>query len=378
MPSPASIKKIHPHWLAGVAVLLILGLLAIVWQFSHRQSTTDPVLSQKTPTRPAHAESGLTPPRDTRTAIRSQELVRLKQRWLEIASDMDRQNGAPTAEQTALVKETAASLLCSSEALELIAYLQDHQIRTAAYLIRDEISRLFASPRAAEARALLSGVHLEPGSENEVLVQGWSLAAGRGCPVSEFESFYQSFPNERCSQEALFGRNMDLMATDPITAIRSTLQALQRPTGSASQQEGLKQQLALLPANSNFEQIDKLLPPLSESTPAIDSARSELIAKWAATDPAAAASYVMASPDRMNPDKIGAIARVVLRNNLESGFDWVQNFPEGPYFDAAASAAIPFVSSRWPEQSQQLAALIQDPKLRKAAAEYVGFSRETR
>jgi hypothetical protein len=377
MPSPASIKKIHPQRLAGVAVLLILGLSVILWQHSHRQSTTDLVLSQKTPTQPAHAESGPTPSRDTRTAIRSQELARLKQRWLEIASDMD-QHGAPTAEQTALVEETVASLLCSSEALELIAYLQDHQIRSAAHLICDEIARLFASPRAAEARSLLSGVHVEPSSESEVILEGWSFSAGRDCPASEFETFYHSLPNERCAQDVLFGRNMDLMATDPVAAIRSTLQALQQQVGSFLEGDSLKQQLVILPANSNFEEIDKLLPPLSESSSAIDSARSELVAKWAEVDPAAAANYVMASPDRMSPDKIGAIANVVLRKDLESGFDWVQTFPEGPYFDAAASAAIPFISSRWPEQSRQLAALIQDPKLRKAAAEYVGFSRETR
>jgi hypothetical protein len=166
---------------------------------------------------------------------RKRELENWKKRWVEINSEGS--NGIITEWHQALARETAESLLCGDEAMELIRHLKYNKMSGWASVVRDGISDFLKSARAADARKLLTMMPDKPansGTEGHDLLETWCNAAGRGCPAGEFEEYHAALKSESYAQEACFGRNLELMLPDPEAAIRSTLLALESNVQSQS------------------------------------------------------------------------------------------------------------------------------------------------
>ncbi|HEY1120380.1 MAG TPA: hypothetical protein VGE67_02220 [Haloferula sp.] len=299
--------------------------------------------------------------------MRQTHLSELKQRWLLVGKDLDK-NGTPTDEQKALVEESARLLLASQETLDLTDFLAVNEMRIAGYLIRDSVGELFASSFSAEARKSL--VDLIPRAEpHHTYISGWCFKAGLGAEPGDIASFRNQIHEASYGQEVTFGQNLKLAQSHPKEAIASTLEALKSGQESLNQEEILKQIMRILPKDSDFVNIEALLPPSDSGNSSIAAGRSELFSKWAEKDPAAAANYVMEHPDRLDPRLISTIASVVMNGDRSVGLEWVQTFPEGPYFDQAAAATLPYIYQRWPDQAAQIFELIQDPKLKERYAE---------
>ena len=148
-------------------------------------------------------------------------------------------------------------------------------------------------------------------------------------------------------------------------AISRTLAELQKNIPSKSRRSCLKSQMEQLPANADFKALESLLPAVdvNKNEDPVNVSRSVLFEKWAAADPAGAANHIIENPSRFNPRLSHPIADVVLRNDPAVGWDWAQEFPDGPYFDTAASIAIDYMREFHPDQAKRLAEMIGDPQM---------------
>lgn len=361
--------------LVVVGVVLVLGSLTML---VFERSSTQASMNTTSNDFPGglgqgdvpHQRTGL----DSKTKSRDQEsrethLSKLKQRWMLVGKDIDK-NGTPTNEQKALAEESARLLLASHQALELIDFLAANDMKIAGYLVRDSVGTLFASSFSADARKAL--VELTNHAESaHPYISEWCFGAGLGCEQGEVASFRDQIPAGPYAQEVTFGQNLKLARTNPKEAIMTTLDTLKSGEVSLNQREILKKIMQTLPEDSDFASIEALLPKSKSQDSPITAGRTGLFQKWAKKDPAAAANYVMEHTDKLEPRLISEIASVVVKGDKRAGLEWVQTFPEGPYFDAAAGASVPYLYQIWPDQTAQIIALIEDPKLKKQYSEYL-------
>lgn len=311
---------------------------------------------------------------------RQKELEKLKQRWIEVGNGNDK-----TKEQDALAKESATLLMCSRETLDLLNFLTRNEFRYGAAKIDTEVAALFDTPSASEARKLLVELPetLEIVGERSYKDGGgayrdrWSLAAGRTCPEHEFDSFRTALNCKHCALEALYGRNIRLMQSDPMAAFISSLEAYKSGVPSISGRYGITRLFENeIPQDFDWGAAEKCLPVDSAPSnalprkpyvqePAFTEIRRYLLRDWAKVDPAAAANHVISNPDRLAPDLMREIVSGYSYKDCNGIVAWVTTFPEGPYFDSAAGSAA--IYARGTPGIDELIRKIQDPKLREEA-----------
>jgi RNA polymerase sigma factor (sigma-70 family) len=378
--------------LAAAAMTLLAG--AWIYQFTRSAASPagmampqpPPATTQKP--RPAQGKSLIEniartwsekPPVD-----RKKELERLKQRWLELKP----RGNAGVPEQEALAKESAKILLSGTEAVELLRFLKKNEFWGESTLER-EIAGVFDTSQADEARAMLLEI---ADTKTWVDLRGyktggdsyretWSKAAGKSCPDEEFDSFCLALNSSSCAQEALFGRNERLLGTDPVAALASTLESLEADVPSDSRTGSLLHLFEQnLPPGVNFENLEKLLPPgnrqaekgsWQHSGDPVSGGREKLFEKWAKVDSIAAADYVVANPDRCPPKLIQTISKTLNLNDPAIATKWVEHFPAGPHFDAAADEAVWNLAMDHPDEALRLASRISDPKVKERALQRV-------
>lgn len=314
----------------------------------------------------SRATDPLLPP-DEKAAARALELARLKKRWLEVK---DQAKNHITPELQALAMESAEALLCSNELLRLLEYLDGNDMVAFANVIRDRVPDLFDSDHGPEARKLLADLTHRPAYEDEDILPmlgGWCYRAALSVDEEGLEAFRNSLGDQRFITTASFGWNVQLAKSDPAEAMRSTLNLLASGESTYLGDDLLPLVINNIPSETNFAEIESLLPPLNSemNSSEIEKGRSRLLTKWAELDPAAVANFVIENPGRADPSEIKGITMAVMRNNWESGLEWVEYFPPGPYLDAAARAAVVKISRSRPEEALRYAAMIKNEELRE-------------
>lgn len=125
-----------------------------------------------------------------------------------------------------------------------------------------------------------------------------------------------------------------------------------------------------LPSGTDFEKVSALLVTAEEpqvSVSPFTAINSKFIRTWAEIDPVATANYLMAHPDQFSGGDIVDPVGEVLRKDLTNGIEWIQTFPDGPFFDAAVDMAVSSLRDRGnPKEANALAAQIGDPEKRKS------------
>ena len=92
---------------------------------------------------------------------------------------------------------------------------------------------------------------------------------------------------------------------------------------------------------------------------------SKIFQTWAGKKPADAANYVKKSPEKRGTSRISIIAGAVECEDSLPPLKGVRNFPEGAYFDKAASGIVFSINDAYQKEALDLAALIGDTKLRE-------------
>ena len=314
--------------------------------------------------------------------VESPALLASKERWKAIAPSL--RTGIITQEHKQLAHDSIETLLCGSETLELLKFMENHEMGYGGvYLLNQAVSELLRSPRAAEARTSLIDA-LNEGEvvkTNENPLEQWCYEAGRGCTDDELKQFSAEIENPSFRLSALLGRNLAMADTDARKAVSSTLTLLaEKGNGCGMDGQSLSDQIAKLPSDSDFQEIERLFPVESEENRSAHSpiwrGYGVIFTRWAREDPAAAANYVMANSERVGADKIIGIATIVALGDPLVAVDWVQTFPQGPYFDRAVSAVIPYINDGYIKESLELAAMIGDPTLRGQAIQKTKIKQE--
>lgn len=360
----------------GISVLVLAAVLFM--NRPGRQSAENgkpkPTLappSASIPPTDTNKQVGSSSRRPTQTAgqdLRGQQLAQLKKRWLGMK---DQASGSTIAgdliARDELSKESARLLLCSPEAIQLIQFLETEGIENR---VRSKIDELFDSDYAEEARQTLISLPDEASGDGTHYRQEWAGAAGKGCPPEKFDEFCSALGGVSCVQETLFGHNIALAKTDPIGALTSTVNQISAGAASASMNSSVSNLLKELPPGTDFEQIDKILSaprPENQKYPFV-GIRTDFVRAWSNVDPASAVNYLIANADRFPVSDIQIPASQMLEKDLTRGIEWIQTFPDGPHFDAAAGIAVSLlIDRRNPAQAQQLASQIGDPETRKEA-----------
>lgn len=292
-----------------------------------------------------------------------------------------------TARADQLAQETADRLLCSEEAIELLVLLRKRNLLNAVTLLERAIEGLFLSERAIEARGVLADLPILTGAQASSpgfpdYRFSWSFTAGIGCPAEEISGFLAALKEETAVNHAMMGHYTTLAATEPAAAVQSALDLVRENSVFSGT---MRDVIENLPESADFAQIEQLLPAeaSNESLESADGVNSEtdrsdpirraLLREWAKFDPAAAANYVMSAPERLGPKHITPIVATVAIADLHKGLAWVQEFPPGPYYDAAVAGIIPYiVGSTYVTEAEDLASMIEDPILRERAMQRVG------
>ena len=322
---------------------------------------------------PGHRNANSSGPSANAEELRKHHLERLKDRWLALKSPNDATGIDPVIYEArqALAKESAELLLCSSEAIELLVFLNRNG--GGDMLVSAYIKSVLETPKADEALALLAGLPGNLASEASHYPQSWAMHAGLVLPSDKLDGILPKIGNKDVAQEMMIGRNVALSKTDPQAAILSILGIIEDERATANRMDSLKKVMDHLPSGVEYPRILELLPAtraMDEDTP-ITRALPSLLGKWAEADPAAAANFLIANPDRNNEYVMGAVVEVVSKNDPWRGVDWVQSFPEGPVFDTAARTAARWIAWDHPDEARKLAGMIEDPRLRLEALQSI-------
>ena len=299
-------------------------------------------------------------------ATLERRLKLLKKRWRDLGvRELGPASPEDIAKRRELSVESARLLLCTKEAVDLIRFLESEGIPNH---VGDEIGNLFRSDLSIEARKTLIALpdHFYNGINFR---SNWSFEAGRFCPAEELKAFLDALDDPACRQQALFGRNLNLIATDPIMAVTSTLEELENGVESPRRSEALRTLMLSLPPDADFQRIARLLPtpahPADPRSP-YHSCLDPLFGSWAKANPKELSSHIMESSNKISPGYIEHPARELLRQDISTGIEWIQTLPDGPHFDAASRVAVEMLREQgYHEAASQLASQIGDPAFRR-------------
>ena len=304
-------------------------------------------------------------------------LEQLKQRW-RLAGPLV--NYTAKVEHHELARDSIKLLMCSEDLIVLMDFLKLQWRGKEPMLqwkgIENSVERviyralleLFRSADSQDARNSLLQLGGSPHPLAASYREKWSYAAGHGCPPELWNAFITALADRKCVQSAVFGRDFELVKTDPIAALSSTVAQLDKKIVTDRMGLVLFDLMRELPPGSDFAELEKILPPDEPDDP---FPRMTLFEKWGAEDPAAAANYILANPGRVSPSLMTSVALDLLKKNPAVGIEWIQNIPEGPYFDAAAISGVMFTAVSFPDQARELASLITDPEIRKAQLKHI-------
>jgi hypothetical protein len=267
--NPVSEEELHTEKLTKLRmnqfrkILLSLLALAVVaamlfyWQH-RRHSFAGSNVAVSRPEKVVRVAEwlGVKPGTERDETPRAKNLKRLKKMWMELERE-DENSGIVTEQHRALAKESVDLLLCSKEMIELIHFLERNKA-TGYIHLKGKVEELFRSSRASEARDILVDLQED---EKYPFRQDWSFDAGLGCPEEEFESFCESLRDPSAVKNAIFGRSMALMTSDPVAAISMAFEALRDDVPSIDKPQGLERLFKVLPVGTDFEELEALLPP---------------------------------------------------------------------------------------------------------------------
>jgi hypothetical protein len=298
--------------------------------------------------------------------VESEDLINLKRQWSELGVvPPDHHTNEDLKLRNALSKESARRLMCSADAVRLLEFLDENNILNS---VEYEIRVILTSDLGAEARQTLILLPDTPSKDGRNYRERWSFNAGKGCPPEEFDSFCAALGSATCVQEAVFGYNVQLVAEEPIAALESALNQIDKGIETSARIGGLTTLLNEMPTNADFEQVAAKIAGLDSKEPLspFGGIQSALITRWSQVDPYGAAKYIMDEPDKFKPYNINYPVTEVMNRDLNKGIEWIQAFPDGPYFDAAAEIAVLRLRERGNHREAEiLASQIGDPSSRK-------------
>ena len=362
--------------LAVAGLASVFGLAAWLTRAFNGSSVDESSRGKRTSITPVKVNAGSTPASLTplpAAGISKTELNELKQMLLNYNS---KSNGWISPEFQAFVDDSVNRLHFTGELLELAQLIESNNLKFAEVAFDKSVKALLSSAGSSEARRKLIATVAD--RRWATLASRWCLYAGQGCSASEFASYAGELTDKSLRGHLEFGRNLSLVESNPVSAVSSMVSYL---IDSALREHALSilpDVINKLPMDSNFAELERLLPTKGRNSCDLGLSVEHLLVRWGEADPAAAANYVAQNPERISPSMMSSVLQCFSEAHPVEALDWVLDFPRGPYFDAAAATVVAQLGDQYPDTAKELLEQIVDPEVRKRATEdLAGFGPPT-
>lgn len=298
----------------------------------------------------------------------------LKSRWSSLE-----ENAASARERDLLARESAETLLSSSELFDLISFLEDKGISTGPQGINSYVIRLFSSSRAADCRDLLISERFPNTAEAIGMLERWSWHGGRHCPASEVEGFTELLRerDERLAEKAVFGHAVARAEEDPLGAVSEVLLEVEKGLDSVSSSVGVVDDvLEVIPDDAQFSDLEEMISGAAGvESQKVEQMRSRLFERWASASPDSALDYVRLNRDRLSPTLARHTGLSIFKRGDDAALEWLEGLPDDDISDHVFKGAVEFLMWSDPDRARDIALRINDESLRSRALQRVVTSR---
>jgi hypothetical protein len=287
------------------------------------------------------------------------ELVALARRWEQ--ADDEKDAVARHENLRSISSEVVTRFGTSGELLEWLNFLAAGGAMTEReWLFTDGLSGRFSGPAAAAARAWLLTV------EDEKTRERLSRLAGGFFEGDGFKEYFETMGERgglHCQAALLTGYCVRLARTDPDAALR-TYKELAYP--KRIDNTGMAHLMAVFPADSDF--LKYAMEIKEDSLTLAKRARAALLRNWAATNPAAAADYVIRNPGQVHADQMRVVVKQWSHNSPGTAADWLAQAQVGPARDLGMAELASYWQTRNPLNAWDFVKQVSDPLIRQAIA----------
>ena len=345
-----------------VAVISFLaGLLGLFYLLIDRSWMID---NQKG--RPPEQSEGRTSPfgpLEVRPLARSplpKEVGHLLGKWIEIKRGAKRFQLIDEVYE--LARNSITELGCGENLISLIdaLLLEDDTIDN---VFDEEIRRLLSGKEGGLQYKAIAAIRSDP----KIRLR-WSYFAAMGSPKQELETFLGLLGSSSDREAAKMGNLISKSSEDPLSALRAVVGWIGTGAGGISQREVFNDIIDAAADVGTFPSVEVEIrgnPELHKDL--VDGCRKRLLEKWVLVDPISLAAHFNEHPSEMTKSDASSIMVRVARTNPEKAFELAQNFNDPAHFDSGVLAVLPYVYSRFPKESMELAQQLSLPKDRKHA-----------
>jgi hypothetical protein len=309
------------------------------------------------PTPPIAAPTAA-PATNASNSVRQAALVDHARQWEAAASGL---RGEARAAKLKDISESAIATLGPCEELfEYHDFLNANGvIDECEWFITEGLRGLFSGPHAETARKWMLDL---PDSHRNRRV--W-LAAGSAAEDLGFKEYLNGISNSMIQDRVLTGYCCRIAATDGNQAMK--LWVGLKPPGVSSY--GMIEICRQLSENSDFAAISATFQGDVNNLP--DLIRAELLKRWAAFHPDAAADYVIAHSERALPKQMAVVVARWADKDPEAAAAWLTKAEPGAARDIGMATLAEHWAARDPEQAWQLVRQIADKQQRLTAGSKV-------
>lgn len=306
---------------------------------------------------------------------RDQALVELKAKWNRYFELKD--SGGDKSElhrmKVELAEESAFRLLASRQVLALLLFLDEKNSRPEGTILRRKLRELFESDRVDElTEPLLEAItksYDQLDSKYRSDAMGWSFLLGKHGPEEAAVKFQEQVDNPWPLGDFLHGWYLSRAEEDPQGSYAAMVEFLKNGGKGKGQGGSLENIVKAFPEDReyDYEALESILPIVERGPDAevYKKARRGLLTKWAEDEPAEAANYIIANPERVPADLVTPVVRQAIKDLRFDGIEWVKEFPEGVYYDMAAVAVVEKLWDTHPAEAREWAGSIGDEKVRE-------------
>ena len=355
-----------PPSLSSIVGLMLLG--AAAWLIfnpgsprgSDEESTE---VSEKVSSTRARREADSNQSHSTRqTNISAKEFTRLKKK---LAIYNDQCTGWISPEFESFIEGLLTDLQFTPEMLEILTLVESREYSRTKRGIYKALKLRLLNPESTAARRSFVAVAGDAKWSQFSMQLCWFT--GEGCSSEELESLQRQSADPVVGRNLKLGHNLRLVATDPVAAIDSTMGYFKNSQTRTGSQTILGKLFQRLPADSDFETIDNLLPASTKKNDEAYFRLANLLGAWGRADPAAGANYAINDLERFSPELMSYVVAPYARDHTDKAMAWVKEFPPGAHSDVAISAVVDQIADTRFEEARELAARIGDVEMRNKA-----------
>lgn len=243
----------------------------------------------------------------------------------------------------ALAYDSALQLQASEQMIQLLMFLEGMNALSEANTVRWRIATILetADPDSVVDPLvnLISERFSSLGDHSKDVLEWCYLLGERGSDTA-YERFLAGVEEKWCKGDFQYGWHKAKAKSNPVGAFTAVVDLMKSGSKGSRQDQALQRVVENFPEGEkiDYEMLESYLP--GQGDEAYDKARSTILTSWAEAAPADAVNYAIEHPERVPLRDVTYIVAQAIKDLGFDGIEWVNGFPEGPYYDRAAVAVV--------------------------------------